>query len=252
LVRDTNRDVRGYPVLVSQFVPAVSYQATGKANSFVSGSVKWLKILALANTLIEDWQDEPDTEWDKLYLSDVSFGTVTAAQSFAYPATLRKLSQQEGDVVRILHTNGTTFTDYSIIDNNRQKDYAGYNRTFQDQYVTRGNRLLWFNRAFTSADPQFGGTIYANGYGYAGPNAAPNYLINDSDVIPVSLPNWLVYATAAAYDSTDVTRQQLVPRLEAKANELMDKMKQNNHGQLTTMFQPWNPTNMTSNDEAFQ
>lgn len=234
-------------MLVSDFVPAVTYQATGKVNSFVSGSVKWLKIIALGNMLIGDWQDEPDVDWASLALPNTSIGTVTTTSSFTLPSTVRKISNQESDIIRILHSDGTTFTDYSVISVDRQKDYANGTRTFQNNYIVSIGQKLVFARAFATSDAQYGGTITVPAYGYAGPNTPPNYLIADSDVIPVDIPNWLVYATAAQYDSTDVTRQQLVPRLEAKANEIMQVMKDNNDGQLTQMLQPWTPGGMSMN-----
>lgn len=222
-------------MVVSDFVPAVSYQATGKVNSYATGSTKWLKVLALANSCIRDWQDEPGVDWNSLYTPDYSIGTVTATNSFTVPAVIRKISNQEGDVIRIIHADGVAFTDYSVIPNDRQKDFADGTRTFQNNFIIQVGPTIKFNRAFNSTDPQFGGTITIPGYLYA------STLVNDSDVVPVDIPNWLVYATAAAFDSTDVTRQQLVPRLETKANEIMQVMISNNDGQVTDMYRPWRP-----------
>lgn len=239
-------------MIVSDFVPAVFLAATGKQATFTTGSTKWLKILALANIEIDNWQNEPNIDWYSLYSPDYSLGTVTATDRFTVPSAVRTISNQEGDVVRIIHSDGTTFTDYDIIDPDMQKYYANGQRTFQDNYVqVVGGNSLRFNRAFTSDDPQYGGTIYAPVYLYAGPGTQPNFLKNDSDVIPVDIPNYLVFATAAAYDSTDVTRQNLVPRLEAKANELLERMKENNGGQVLKAYQPWRPLGETGVDEAW-
>lgn len=227
---------------VSQFVPAVLMAATRKTYTFTSVTdSKAAIVISIANQLIDDWANEPGIDWNSLYLPDTSIGTVTATNTFTLPSTIRKLSNQEGDVIRIIHTDGLTFTDYSVIPNDRQKDYANLQRTFQNNYVISVGNKIEFNRAFASTDAQFGGTITVPAYGYPGPNPAPNYLINATDVIPVDTPNWLVYATAAQYDANDVTRQQLVPRLEAKANALMDVMQDNNSGQVTKMFTPWRP-----------
>lgn len=220
---------------VVDFEAAVSYQATGKVNAFTSGSVKWLKILALANTNITDWQNEPDVDWNSLLTEDEVIGTVTATNSYTLPTTVRYVSSQEGDVVRIIHTDGVTFTDYDLVDANRMKDFANYQRTYQDNFITDINGAITFNRAFNATDPQFGGMITAPCYGFA------TQLVLDTDVVPVDIPNWLVYATAADYDATDVTRQQLVPRLEARANQVMDRMKADNDGQNTDMYRPWRP-----------
>lgn len=237
---------------VTDFVPKVFYTATGKAPTFVSGSTKWLKILALANIEIDNWQDEPGVDWYSLYSPNLSVGTISATDTYTIPSTVRKISDQEGDVVRIIHSDGVAFTDYDTIEPDRSKDFANGMRTFQDNYVANVGGKLIFNRAFNSTDPQFGGTLTIPAFTYAGPGTPPNFLVNDSDVIPVDIPNWLVYATAAAYDSTDVTRSQYVPRLEAKANQVMDVMKQRNQAQNTRLFQPWRPLGSTLGSAAFE
>ena len=229
----------------AQFVSNVFLEATGKLPTFVSGSTKWLKILALGNINIDDWMDEPDVDWRSLYTPDVNIGPITATATYALPATTRKISQQEGDYIRILHTDNITFTDYTIIDGTRQKDFANGMRTFQDQYVTDWGTGIEFNRAFQTSDPQFGGAITVPVYTY------PAHIVADTDLVPVDIPNWLVYATAASYDATDVTRQQLVPRLEAKANEVMKRMKFNNEAQNDRMYQPFRPNAGQIPNEAF-
>ena len=232
-------------MIVSDFVPKVFLEATGKINTFATGSAKWLKILALANVKIDDWMDEPNIDWNSLYSPDYSLGTVTATAAFTYPAAVRKLGQQEGNVVRILHTDGSAFTDYSIVGAERQKEYANGQRTYQNNYVIETGATLRFNRAFATTDPQFGGTIYAPVFLFA------SHISADADVIPVDIPNWLVYATAADYVSYDVTRQNLTPRLEAKANEIMANMKSNNGGQVTRIYQPFRPFAENWVDEAW-
>ncbi|GAC1500749.1 MAG: hypothetical protein NVS1B10_04560 [Candidatus Saccharimonadales bacterium] len=222
----------------AQFVPAVFLKATGKINTFTTGSPKWLKILALGNLYIDQWMDEPGIDWMSLYNPNFPIGTVTASQSYSIPigTTLRKLSNQETDVVRILHLNSTAFSDYDIIQADRVKDFANKMPTFQDMYVSlpAGN-ILQFNRAFTANDPQFGGTITIPGYNYA------SHLTYDTDLVPVDIPNWLVFATAAEYIRTDVTRQPQYGNIIQEANQIMSVMKMNNDGQNTRILQPWRP-----------
>jgi hypothetical protein len=225
-------------MLVSSFVPATFLKSTGKINTFASGSPKWLKILAIANLYIDQWQDEPNVDWNSLRLPTTTTATtlVTATNEFAYDtSTIRKISNQEGDFIRIVHTDGVAFTDYTTIDGTRQKDYANGQRTFQNNWITNTQNKIQFNRAFTSADPQFGGTIYLPAYGYA------SHITDDSDVIPVDIPNWLVFAVAAEYIRTDVTRQPQYGNIIEEANQIMDVMKQNNSGQSSKLLMPWNP-----------
>ena len=223
-------------MIVSEFVPSVFLSATGKQATFTTGSSKWLKIIALANIEIDNWADEPSVDWNSLYAPDTVIGTVSATKTYSYASTIRKISNQEGDVIRIIHPDGVAFTEYDTISGDKQKYMANGQRTFQNNYITQvGIDSIQFNRAFTSDDPQFGGSITIPAYSF------PAHISADSDVIPVDIPNWLVYATAAAYDSTDVTRQNLVPRLEAKANQIMEVMKGNNDGQNAKLYQPWRP-----------
>lgn len=232
-------------MIVSDFVPSVALKATGKIATFTTGSTKWLKILAIANYYIRQWQDEPNVDWASLYSPDYTIATVIASATYTIPAAVRKISLQEGDVVRITHLGGIAFTDYTIVDSSRQKEFADYSTTYQSPYVTITGTTLRFNRAFASTDPQFGGTIKAPAYLFA------STITNDSDVIPVDLPNWLVVATAAEYVRTDVTRQNQYPNLVTEANQIMDVMKANNEAQNTSVYMPWNPTAMTT-QRAFE
>lgn len=226
-------------MLVSDFVPAVGLKATGKIPTFTTGSTKWLKILAIGNFYIRQWQDEPNIDWASLYSPDYTIATVTATASFTIPAAVRKISLQEGNVIRITHVDGVNFTDYTIVDETRLKEFSNYSTTYQAPHVIVTGSTLRFNRAFASTDPQFGGTIKAPVYLFAGTITA------DSDVIPVDIPNWLIAVSAAEYVRTDVTRQNQYPNLVGEANQIMEVMKSNNDAQDTSIYKPWNPTVLT-------
>ena len=232
----------------AQFVAATFLKSTGKQITFASGSTKWLKIVALGNLYIDQWQDEPNIDWESLRLAPVNIGAVTAASEFTYSTTtIRKLSPYEADVVRILHSDGVAFTDYDIITSARQKYFANGQPTYQDNYVTNYKNKLQFNRAFASTDPQFGGSIYVPAYGYV------SHITADADVIPVDIPNWLVFAVAAEYIRTDVTRQPQYGNIVNEANQIMLVMRDNNGGQNTNILATWNPLGATGNytDQAF-
>jgi hypothetical protein len=195
--------------------------ATGENSNAVSGDDDWTKVLSLANLNIDAWAAEPSIDWVSLY-SIVPIGTVTATDTFDLDSSIRKISNQEGDVIRITHTDGN-HTDYSLIPPNRLKDYSTGN------YVAKIGATLVFNNAFESTDPQFGGTINVPAYLF------PDHLVADSDDVPVDDPNWLVMSVAAEWARTDLTLAQNYPLILAKANELMVNMKQANGGQLNTV-----------------
>lgn len=218
--------------------------ATGKLPSFTTGSVKWLKILAIANFKINEWANEPGVDWGSLYDPSFTIGTVSATDSYAIPSTVRKLSDRPGDTIRINHTGGVNYTDYDIVPHDDLKmHYAGQNKNYPyGYYAAQMGSNLKFNYTFTDTSPQFGGTIKAPVYTF------PSQLVNDSDVVPVDVPQWLVVACAAEYVRTSQTRVGQYPNLLNEANALMDRMKQDNDGQASQVYMPWSPTNGMSND----
>ena len=221
-------------MIVSDFVAKVILKATGKVSTSTSGDAKWLKVLGIANTKIDDWANEPEVDWGSLYSRALSIGTVTATDTFPYnTATIRSISQTFGDPIRILHTDGKNYTDYDLVPYDTLKEFPSGTYCA----VIGGN--LVFNNAFQTTDPQFGGTINVPAMLY------PSHLVNDTDVIPVDIPNWLVMATAAEYVRTDVTRQNQYANLAQEANQIMERMKDNNDGQVSYVDSNWAPLTKT-------
>lgn len=210
-------------MIVSDFVARTYLKATGKVSSLTSTDNDWIKILALGNSFKDDWAREPGVNWATRYSPAVSAGTVTATDTFNIPASLYTISSQEGDSIRIIHSDGTTYTDYDLVAPERLKHYSTGN------YVAQVGSTLKFNAAFKTTSPQFGGTIYVPGY------TIPADMVNGSDTVPVDDPNWLCTIVAAEYVRTDITRQAQYPNLIAQANELMKKMIENNAPQVQTV-----------------
>lgn len=218
----------------AQLVAKVILKATGKTSTATSGDTKWTKVLGIANQKIEDWQNEPGVDWYSLYDPDYSLGTVTATDTFAIDTDdVRKISDNSGDFVRIAHTDGVSYTDYITVDPTELKEKT------DGQYCARIGDNLVFNKVFASTDPEFGGDIQVPKYGYA------TSLSDDADEVPVDIPNWLVYMTAAEYVRNDITRQNQFPNLVAEANLLMEKMKENNESQADYVERPWTPAGQT-------
>lgn len=232
---------------LAQLVSDVSYKANGKVNSFATGTTKWLKITAIANQYIRQWANEFGVDWTSLYTPELSFGVVTNTDSFAVPATVKKISDRPGDIVRIKHTGGVQYTDYDVVPHDDLKMYySGQNKEYPyGFYCAQIGSNLVFNHKFISTDPQFGGTIYAPVY------TAPTELAADSDVVPVTDPMWLVLMVAAELNRTDITRQGQYPNLINEANTLMQRMKENNDGQDDQIYMPWSPTSRRGSNAAF-
>lgn len=119
------------------------------------------------------------------------------------------------------------YTDYDIVPADDLKMYyAGQTKQNPDGfYCAQMGANLVFNHTFITTDKQFGGTIKIPMYGYADP------LVGVSDTVPVDLPNWLVAISAAEYVRTDITLMAHYPELASEANDIMQRMKDNNDGQ---------------------
>lgn len=212
----------------TQFVVATLLKATGKVATVSAGDTKWNKVVGIGNYNIDSWQDEPDTDWDSLYDPAYSIGTVTATDTFDLDDEVRKICDTRGDSIRIYHTDGIKYTDFSTVNPTKLKQYVNGN------YCAKIGRTLKFNRGFTSDDPEFGGDIQVPVYLYAA------HLENANSIVPVDKPNWLVAVTAAEYVRNDTTRQNQYPNLIAEANQLMTRMKaDNNNLQEDQIDRPW-------------
>ncbi len=220
-------------MVVSDAIDAVYLKAVGKTATFAEGTTKWTKILGLLNFYSRRWSRETGVDWNSLYNPLYAVGTITATDTFALDTdVIRKLSQQEGDNVRIVwETDSSDYTDYELVPADRLKEFnEGY-------YCCRLGSNLKFNKAFVSTDPQFGGTLYVPCYTYT------DDLVNSTDEIQVDDPDWLVLMCAAEYVRTDLTRLGQYPNLLAEANDAMARMvDDNNNDQNTIVTDTWNPS----------
>jgi len=208
---------------LSDFIARAYIVATGEVSTLTTSDDDYEKLRQLANINIDDWSSEPGVSWRSLY-SIENIGAVTATDTFDFDTdTIREISNQEGDNVRLVHADGTNYTDYALVAPERLKDFS------TGPYCAVIGATIVFNRAFVSTDPQFGGAINVPCFLF------PDLLVNSTDTVPVDIAEWLVYATAAEFDRTDLTRQNLYPGLVAKANDLMIAMKQANSPQITPL-----------------
>ena len=211
---------------VSEFVRNTVLLSEGKLESFSTGSTKWLRIVAQGNFFLQQLARERGVNWNRYYNPVLSIGTVTATATFAIPSTVRKISQEEGDTLRITHLNAT-YSDYTFIPHDRLKDYTG-------NYVAKIGANIKFTTAFTSASAQFGGSITAPVY------TLPTTFSLDADVLDIDDSNYLVYVVASDRVKNDVTRKDLRADLIAQANEALISMKDDNISQLEEVNRTWN------------
>ena len=216
-------------MILADLVASVYLKATGKRSSLTSSDEKYLKIVELANAFTDVWQNTAD--WSSQYDPDLSFsGTVTATDTFAIPAAVRKISDARGDYVRIWWTDGVNYTDFDVVPADALKRYGAASNVC----AQTGSNLI-FRRTFTTNDAEYGGTIKCPVYTYA-----PT-LSGESDVIAVDIPRWLVFMCAAEYVRNDITKQGQYPNIVQEANELMEKMRDDNDAQVNEPDMPWSP-----------
>lgn len=210
---------------LTDFIAKAYLIATGEVTTLSSTDDDYKKLLSIANTNQHDWATEPGVDWSSLYDPSVEIGTVSATDTFDLDDSIRVISQKEGDFVRIVDSSDSTkYYDYQTVEPNQLKRFDTGN------YCARIGSTLKFNRAFTSDDPEFGGTITVPAY------TTPDDLVNATDDVAVDDPNWLVYMTAAEYVRSDIVLRDQYPNLVAKASAAMDAMKEANGAQIETIL----------------
>src|SRR3990167_5624501 len=137
-----------------------------------TGTMDYQKVLTIANTYIDQWQDEPGVNWDSLYIRQQLTPAVTATDTFALHANIRKISQRDGDYVVITRSGGSK-DYYTVIPPDQLQEHSDANACAQI-----GTNLV-FATAFTSTSPQLSGTIKVPAY------SVVTALSDENSTIPV-------------------------------------------------------------------
>lgn len=200
---------------LSEAITKTYLLAEGKGTAPAATSNKYSKIVGLLNVCQEMWQDEPDSDWDSLYDNVTLAGTITATDTFALGATVREISQRDGNYVKITCTDGNVV--YVPLVRADQLNEHGANGS---RVCAKVGSNLVFSIAFTTSSAEFGGTVQVPAY----TNVAT--LSGASDVIQVDKPLWLCYMAAAEYCRTSTSLGYRTDELVQRANQLMQDMKQ--------------------------
>ena len=232
---------------VDTAIAAAYLRATGKTTTLASTSAKYLRLFGLLKYFTRERARERGVNWNDLYDPDLSIGTVTATDTYDLDSTIMKLSDREGDFVRIFHDDDVAITDYTIVPANTLKDHFwGQNKeSYSGFYCAQMGTTLVFNHKFTSTDPQFGGDIQVPCHVF------PEELTTGTDELQCPDPDWLVVRAAAEYVRNDITRQNQYSNLLSEANEKMQAMKDENDGQIITIDRPWTPLSGIGSDSAW-
>lgn len=209
-------------------------KAEGEVFTDAVGSDNYKYLLTLANSWIRRWGRLKGVDWFSLYEQAYNVGTISATDTYEYDNTeVRKISQENGDSIQILHTDGVNYTNYTLISADQLRQYQ--NQGNYGNVVAKIGSSLVFPRAFVSTDPQFNGTLNLPVFLY------PAILVNPTDIVPVDDPEWLVSKVAADVASKDILRKDTAAIYSAEADDSLEAMKQDNEGQLNTLSAKWRP-----------
>lgn len=206
---------------LSELVQGVLLKATGKVTNLSVTDAKYVKVKGIANFYINSWQNTPNVDWNSLYEPEYSIGTVSATSTFDLDDEIRKLSDTRGDYIRI----GDGEDKWAIVPADTLQRYDASARV-----CAQVGRSLRFRTAFTSDSQFIGETIYVPCYTFV------ETLVNPNDEVPVDIPEWLVLMTAAEYVRNDVTKQNQYPNLVTEANQLLQRMIDDNDAQVNEVF----------------
>lgn len=192
--------------------------ATGKSTLPAAGSTKYQRLYNLCIKFYRDWQTEPGVDWNSLY-GLTNAGTVTATDTFDLQDEVIKVSQRDGDFIRILVTSPNGYRNFTLVP---------ASQLYQNRYTTavaKVGQTIKFSRAFTSTDPEFGKTIIV-----------PAFLKLDDlegldDEVLIDNPAWLPVVVAAQYVLPDAQLSYQYPDLLEQAQDIMDGMKLANNTQ---------------------
>lgn len=204
-------------MITSDLISQAWTKAEGEAFADGVGSDNWNYMFVLANYFIGTWVTEYGVDWVSLYDPLYQVDTVTATDTFDLDVSdVRKLSAETEDYVRIVHSDGQNYTDYKIVPSNQLKRY------FNQAACSKVGATLKFSMPFKDTDLQFGGTIYVPKYGY------PDALADESSIVPVDDPAWLVCMIAYDVALHDILRKDIANNILGEAAEIMKSMKSDN------------------------
>lgn len=213
-------------MITQEFVKAVILKATGKPSELSTSDVKYKKIIGIGNYYIDAWQNEPGVDWQSLYDPAFKIGDIGLSDMYEIDLlVIRKISDTPGDFILIKTLNENRA--YKTVTGNQLKRYKSGN------YCAQIGNKLYFNRKFTSDDAEYGGDILVPIYTHA------KKLTDATSEIPVDNPLWLVTISAAEFVRNDTTKQNQYPNLINEANQLMQRMIDDNGAQISEIYSPW-------------
>lgn len=178
-----------------------------------AGTTDYALWLTTTNRKKHEWATDAKNEWESLFDGARTIGTVTVGtQSYDLDDDFMGPS----DEIIVTTTSGQDIK-YAIVKPSERGS------VYRSVYVSgRDPQTLTFYDVILSSDQIVGGAIRVPGY------YEPDDLAKAVDTVPVDDPYWLVYAVASELAFNDITYQDKVPDLNAKANARWNNMVSKN------------------------
>lgn len=178
--------------------------ATGKRRELEPGSVKYEKLLAIANVLQSQWESEPGVIW-RSRKRPLQIGAVSEGVSrYNLPKNVKTLDFKESVIV----SKGDTIKHFMLI---------------APHLVDKGGDLV----SLDGNQVNFGNNLNSNliGASIIVPAVIQlDHLVNPNDEIKIDDPRWLVFMMAAEYARNNQTKQHQYSNIVSLAQNSMEGM----------------------------
>ncbi|MDP4227898.1 MAG: hypothetical protein Q8910_16160 [Bacteroidota bacterium] len=182
-----------------------AYRGKAASKTPTWGSDKANIALEIANRKQREWANDTKQSWKSLFdiknvgvVSTLTF-TYNLDDTFIKPAKSFQIVTTTGNIIEVSLTKPQNSEQGKIYISGMNPKKATFGGTYIDSYLD-------------------GGTLKAHGY------YIPSDMVNNTDLVSVDNPDWLVYATAAELARNDAAKDDQLANLMGMANDLYTKM----------------------------
>ena len=195
---------------VTEAIQQAFQYAQGKPTAPAAGTPKHNALLLIADSMQQQWSNEPGVEWETLSDNVTLTGTIDANNVIALDATIRGIRKGSDDPI--------------LVDDDAYKlvSVSKLYRLRESKVVAKKGR----NLKFSDASELFGGTVTVPALLYA------DRITTGDDEVQVDDPWWLVYMMAAEFARNNIIKSTEYDNLLAYAENAMIRMKEDNGSQL--------------------
>ena len=197
-------------MIVTEAIEQAFQYAQGKPTPPAAGTPKHSALLLIADSVQQQWGNEPGIEWESLSDNVTLASAIGAGNVVALDADIKTIRKGSDDPILV---NDEQYKLVSVSKLYRYRD---------SKVVAKQGRNLQFSDAsdLTGAAVTVPATLY------------PDRITSGDDEIQVDDPWWLVYMMAAEFARNNIIKSTQYDNLLAYAENAMNKMKEDNTTQL--------------------